>query len=174
MLVAIFRGILFTVLARFLRPRVKVGRGLRIYGRLVVRGPGTVTLGDDVQIHGRVTPFTHRATAAIQVGDRTKLDGTRFSCVGRITIGADCLIANGRLLDTSFHATSAQAAYEGRITESPIIVGDGVWISLDAALLPGTTIGDHSVVALGAVCKGEFPGDVMILGNPARVAGRLA
>jgi len=109
---AIVKGRVFSWWVRIFRPRVVIGRGLRIYGTLCIRGPGTVVLGDDVHIHGTVTPWTNRATARIVVGDRTKLDGTRFSCVQSVEIGADCLIANCRILDTSFHPNrGAMPAY---------------------------------------------------------------
>jgi acetyltransferase-like isoleucine patch superfamily enzyme len=171
---ATVRGRLFTWWAKAFRPRVIIGRGLRIYGTLHIRGPGTVVLGDGVQIYGRVTPWTNRATACIRVGDRTKLDGTRFSCVQSVEIGADCLLANCRILDTSFHATSRHDSGDSaRVLEAPVTVGRNVWIAPDAGLLPGTRIGDDSVVAMAAICKGEYPAGVMILGNPARVAGRL-
>ncbi|MCE2900443.1 MAG: acyltransferase [Gemmatimonas sp.] len=171
---AIVKGRVFSWWVRIFRPRVVIGRGLRIYGTLCIRGPGTVVLGDDVHIHGTVTPWTNRATARIVVGDRTKLDGTRFSCVQSVEIGADCLIANCRILDTSFHPTARrESGSDARVLEAPVSVGNSVWISPDAGLLPGTRIGDGSVVAMAAICKGEYPADVMILGNPARVAGRI-
>jgi maltose O-acetyltransferase len=44
-----------------------------------------------------------------------------------------------------------------------------VWIGAHAGILPGTRIGKNSVVGFGAVCSGEFPANVIIAGNPARV-----
>lgn len=72
---AVLRGRLYTWWAQAFRPRVQIGQGLRIYGRLDIRGPGTVVLGDGVQIYGRVTPWTNAPDARIEVGDDTKLDG---------------------------------------------------------------------------------------------------
>ena len=36
-------------------------------------------------------------------------------------------------------------------------------------ILPGTTLGRNTVVAAGAVVRGEFPGRVVLGGVPARV-----
>lgn len=169
---ALLRGALFRAWCRVARPRVVIGPGLRIYGRLVIRGPGRVTLGRNVEIHARVTPFTHHANAHITVGDDTKLDGTRFGCVERIAVGRDCLLANARILDSSFHSLD-RVGDRLDVFNAPVTIGDGVWISPDAAVLPGTSIGAYSVVSLSAICKGTFPDHVLLLGNPARVASQL-
>jgi acetyltransferase-like isoleucine patch superfamily enzyme len=171
---AMLKGWMYSQWVQLFRPRVRVGRGLRIYGTLDIRGPGTVVIGDDVQIYGRVTPWTNSPGACIRVGDRTKLDGTRVSCLQSVEIGRDCLLANCRILDTSFHTLRRTCTHAGApILEAPVVVGNNVWISLDAGLLPGTTIGNDSVVAMAAICKGVYPDGVLLLGNPARVAGRV-
>jgi maltose O-acetyltransferase len=38
---------------------------------------------------------------------------------------------------------------------------------------PGTTIGENSVIAFGAICSGVVPPNVVMVGNPARVAGKV-
>jgi acetyltransferase-like isoleucine patch superfamily enzyme len=169
---AIAKGSIFRLWCRLLRPRVSIGRGLRIYGSLVIRGPGRVTLGRDVEVHSRVTPFTHDEGAHIEVGDATKLDGTRFGCVLSIKVGRDCLLANARILDSSFHSLD-RVSERLDVFNAPVEIGDGTWVSPDAALLPGTRIGAYSVVSLGAICKGSFPDYSLLLGNPARVASSL-
>ena len=51
----------------------------------------------------------------------------------------------------------------GRVT-----IGKRVFIGVGAILLPGTTIGDDSVVGAGAVVHGDIPPGSMVLGNPAK------
>jgi acetyltransferase-like isoleucine patch superfamily enzyme len=55
----------------------------------------------------------------------------------------------------------------------PVNIGANVWIGQNAGILPGTRIGDNSVVSFGAVCAREYPPNVIIAGNPAKVAGRI-
>jgi acetyltransferase-like isoleucine patch superfamily enzyme len=50
----------------------------------------------------------------------------------------------------------------------PIIIDDGCFIGINAILLPGTTIGAHSIVGAGAVVKGTFPDSSVIAGVPAK------
>lgn len=51
----------------------------------------------------------------------------------------------------------------------PISVGSNCFIGMRTILLPGTTLGDNVIVGAGSVVKGEFPSNVVIAGNPARV-----
>lgn len=51
----------------------------------------------------------------------------------------------------------------------PIRVGSNCFIGMRSILLPGTTVGDNVIVGAGAVLKGNYPSDVVVAGNPARV-----
>ena len=55
----------------------------------------------------------------------------------------------------------------------PILVGDNCFIGVNAILLPNTVIGNNSVVGAGAVVKGEFPANSVIVGVPARRVSSL-
>ncbi len=52
---------------------------------------------------------------------------------------------------------------------NPVSVGSGSWIGAGAIILPGTRIGRQSVVAAGAVVRGEFPDHSVLAGVPAKV-----
>ncbi|MBA3557744.1 MAG: acyltransferase [Gemmatimonadaceae bacterium] len=154
--------------------RFTAGRGLQVRGRLLIRGPGLVRFGDNVQVWGDVTPWTYRADSVIDIGTNSRMGGTRFGCTASITIGRDCLLADCRLTDSDFHSIQANRHDESApIRVAPIVVEDNVWIAAQSGVLPGTTIGRNSVVSFGAVCSGRFPADVIIIGNPARVAGKV-
>lgn len=49
-------------------------------------------------------------------------------------------------------------------------IGDRVYVGVGAILLPGTTIGEDSVVGAGAVVHGEIPPGSLVLGNPAKAS----
>jgi acetyltransferase-like isoleucine patch superfamily enzyme len=152
------------------RKRFAAGRNLRVFGKIVLRGPGAVVFGDDVVIHGRLTPWTHSRDAKIRVGSRTSLDGVRFGCAKSITIGDRCTLATCEILDTDFHSTRADRHHnsDAPVRVSPVVVEDNVWIAAQAALLPGTVIGRNSVVGYGAICVQAYPESSIIFGNPAR------
>jgi acetyltransferase-like isoleucine patch superfamily enzyme len=50
----------------------------------------------------------------------------------------------------------------------PISVGRGCWIGSGAVLMPGTKLGDGSVVAPNSVVYGSFGAGVKLSGSPAR------
>jgi acetyltransferase-like isoleucine patch superfamily enzyme len=154
--------------------RFRAGRNFRVYGRLVVRGPGRVEFGDGVTIWGIVTPYTHSADAVISVGDETVLSGTRFGCKTGITIGRDGIIADCRIFDTDFHSIHVNRHEDDApVRVAPVEIEDNVWVASQAALMPGTVIRENSVVGFGAVCSGGFPPNALVVGNPARVGGRV-
>lgn len=154
--------------------RFRAGRGLLVHGRLIVRGPGRVVLGDHVKIRGRVTPWTYAGEAVIEIGDRTDLQRTRFGCMRRISLGADCIVADCRIMDTDFHSVQANRHDAGApVRVAEVVVEDNVWIAGQSGILPGTVIGRDSVVSFGSVCSGRYPSDVVLMGNPARVAARI-
>lgn len=55
----------------------------------------------------------------------------------------------------------------------PIYLGDNVFVGARASLLPGTHIGNNSIVAAGAVVKGEYPPGSIIVGNPTKNIGNV-
>jgi acetyltransferase-like isoleucine patch superfamily enzyme len=154
--------------------RFEAGRNFKVRGRLMVRGPGRVIFGDDVQIDAMVTPWTYSAMAIIRVGSGSYVNGTRFGCQQEITIGPGAILADARILDTDFHSTRVNRhSADAPIRVAPIRIAENVWIAAAAGILPGTSIGRNSVVGFGAVCTGAYPADSIIAGNPAQVVGAV-
>ena len=51
----------------------------------------------------------------------------------------------------------------------PCKVGNYVYIAFGALILPGVTVGDHSVIGAGAVVTRDVPEGTIVAGNPAKV-----
>jgi acetyltransferase-like isoleucine patch superfamily enzyme len=87
-----------------------------------------------------------------------------------VTIGANCDIAPRVSFITGTHRINPEGPHvAGEGYSLPISIGNGSWICAGATILGGTTIGERSVVAAGAVVKGIFPAGALIGGVPARV-----
>ena len=57
-------------------------------------------------------------------------------------------------------------------TEAPVRIGSGSWLGANAVILPGAQIGEHVVVAAGAVVRGGVPDRCVVAGVPARIVKR--
>lgn len=154
--------------------RFSAGRNFRVFGGLSVRGPGQVIFGDNVTIFRHTTPWTMSPEARISVGNNVMMSAPRFGCVKEVRIGDNCILAEIRITDSDFHSTRADRRSEDApIRVAPVIVEDNVWVGELAALLAGTRIGRNSVVSFGAICVREYPENVIIMGNPAKVAAPI-
>jgi len=167
---ALMKGYFYKVWLPLRGVQFSAGRNFRVSGALKVRGPGRVVFGDNVTVDMLVTPYTHSPDAVIRVGNHCFLNGARFGCRELIDVGDDCILADARLMDTNFHSTRADRhSPAAPIRTRPIILARNVWVGAQDGILPGTTIGENSVVGFGAVCSGAYPANVLIAGNPAVV-----
>lgn len=86
-------------------------------------------------------------------------------CLDKITIGEKTCIGKDTYLITGSHNIYSPNFWQ--IT-SPIIIGNGCWISTGVYILPGVSIADFTVVgAKSLVIKSTELGDI-IGGNPAK------
>ena len=156
----------------------RYGRRLRVGPHWQwVQGDGQLILGDDVVIDGACGFFfaaRYSESPALTIGDKTGIGHECTFVVGKsITIGRDCRIAAGVImLDSPGHPLDPEKRRAGLPANvedvRPIVIGDNVWIGTRAIIFPGVTIGDNSVVALGAVVMSNVPANVVVAGNPAR------
>lgn len=64
--------------------------------------------------------------------------------------------------------------YEKYIETQPIVIGNDCWLATGCIILPGVKLGNHVVVAAGAVVTKSFEQDnIVIGGNPAKVIKHL-
>jgi acetyltransferase-like isoleucine patch superfamily enzyme len=134
--------------SRGLPATIEVDAGtLRINGR--------VTAGDGVRLQAQAGILT--------IGDRTLFDGdSRVVCTTAVTIGSRVAIGWGcNILDSDFHSI------DGAPIRAPVVIGDDVWIGINATILKGVSVGDGAIVAAGAVVTRDVPANALVAGNPA-------
>lgn len=148
--------------ARFAGRPVVLGRGL------LVRGKGSVTVGRSFRVDGEQFPVVIGADpgAELRLGDRVFLNqGVMIWAANRVTIGNDVRLADlACVYDTDFHEVEPGAG----VRVAPVSIGNDVWIGRAAIVLPGVTIGDHAIVAAGAVVTRDVPAGTVVGGNPAQ------
>lgn len=128
---------------------IVVGDGSWIAAEAFVHGP--VTLGRNVSINARAV-----------------LDGG----VQGITLGDGTRIASGAALYAFNHGLAPERPLrEQPVRSQGIRIGADVWIGANAGITDGVTIGDHAVVAMGAVVTRDVPAWAVVAGVPARIIG---
>jgi acetyltransferase-like isoleucine patch superfamily enzyme len=144
-----------------------------VFGRLDVRGPGEVIFGDNVAVVACARPYTHAPEARIVIGNNVIIGETRFGCVQEIVVGDNCRLAMAYIMDSDLHSPDARDRGDpsAALSASPVRLGENVWVAHFAGILPGTIIGRNSIVSFGSVCRSrEYPANVVLVGNPARVS----
>jgi carbonic anhydrase/acetyltransferase-like protein (isoleucine patch superfamily) len=160
------------------RRRVSFGHGVIANHRLVIRGPGMVTVGDRANLYafaGRTSLVTRTRSAEIRIGSNTRLNGSLLQADTLIDIGPDCIIGQAHILDSDMHSLALDRRVNpgAPVRTAPVILERNVWVSRGAAILPGVRIGEGSVIGYGSVVTGDVPPRVVAAGNPARVVRSL-
>jgi acetyltransferase-like isoleucine patch superfamily enzyme len=156
----------------------KVGENLRAERLPYIRGPGSMELGNHVNLSGRSCFYFMRGMPArpvIRLGDHVFLgNGCTLSAAAQITIGDHCLLSAAvRVHDNDGHPLDAEkrrrSAPIGPDDVAPVRIDENVWIGAEATILKGVHIGRDAVVGTGAVVTADVPAGAVVAGNPARV-----
>lgn len=123
---------------------------------------------------------TTNENAEIIIGANTGLSGVTIVSSEGVYIGKHTNIGvNVCIYDTDFHPmdylerrTNPGFNLE-KISHSPINIGDDVWIGANSIILKGVTIGNRVVIAAGSIVTKNFPENVLIGGNPAKLIRNL-
>lgn len=115
--------------------------------------------------------------ASLYVGENAKIlvkgnsfinTNTIINCFEYIEIGRNTYISDDvRIQDSDNHNIIENGVM--KISTSPIIIGDNVWIGKNAIILKGVKIGEGSVIAAGSVVISDVPPKTIVAGNPAKV-----
>ncbi len=174
---SILKGCYWRMRCRLFSRRFTIGNGLRITGKFLPSGPGTIVVGKNVISDGgphAVTLFTHTPQAELRIGDNVFLNGARFGCSQRIEVGEKCILADCRIFDTDMHAIGPDRhSKDAVVATAPVRIERNVWIGAAVIILKGVTIGENSVIGAGAVVARDVPPNCIAAGNPARVVKHL-
>lgn len=116
----------------------------------------------------------NNAVGDVIIGDYTRV-GLHNTIIGPVRIGNNVNLAQGitvTALNHNFDDTTKRIDQQG-VTTKAVTINDDVWIGANAVVLPGVTIGTHSVVAAGAVVSKDVPPYTIVAGVPAKVIKQL-
>lgn len=123
------------------------------FGKNVIIGSGC-----RISAHGGVKIFENVCITA----------NSMLICNKNIEIGKDSLVSwNVQIMDTDIH----KIYYDNQQNnpDSPILIGEKVWINSGCVILKGTRIADKCVVGANSILNKEYTeSNCLIVGNPAK------
>lgn len=148
-------------------------------------GPMSELAGDCKFGKGNII-YGHSKLVNVFMGDLTIVGGNVH--IQYATIGKYCSIAEDVRIGLGIHPLDQESTHpafyspqsrwkqyitpqipENLVEYKPVIIGDDVWIGTGAIILDGVTIGNHVVVAAGAVVTKDVPEYAVVGGIPARI-----
>ena len=116
----------------------------------------------------------NNAVGDVMIGDHTRI-GLHNTIIGPVTIGNHVNLAQGitvTALNHNFDDPQKRIDEQG-VSTKPVVIEDDIWIGANAVILPGVTIGHHTVVAAGAVVTKDVPPHSLVAGVPAKIIKQL-
>ncbi len=158
------------------------------YGGTIMLGSGCVSRGIvalDVSMGGKIlagkglslmtnTNINARYGAKICLGDYVTFGERLFLSSGSkstVSIGNDCMFSHDvSVIGTNGHSIIDLGERRNRSNnETPINIGNHVWVGKGATILYGTDVLDGCVVGTRSIAKGHYPSRCIIAGNIAKV-----
>jgi len=116
----------------------------------------------------------NNAVGDVIIGNHTRV-GLHNTIIGPVSIGNHVNLAQGITITALNHnfTDAGKRIDEQGISTKEVVLEDDIWIGANAVILPGVTIGEHSVVAAGAIVTKDVPPHSLVAGVPAKVIRQI-
>lgn len=142
---------------------------LFLKGIPIIKNDGKISIGNNFRLNSSQikTILLSANGGELIIGDSVFINrGAAISAIKKIILGNDCLIGDSvSISDSNWHEIEQNSG----VKVEPIAIGNNVWIGTGAIILPGVSIGDHSIVAAGSVVTKSVPAKKLVGGNPAQM-----
>jgi acetyltransferase-like isoleucine patch superfamily enzyme len=161
-----------------------VSYGKKLRGNpCIIRNKGRRELGNGVLLNSypggelfRTGLMAYFPSSIIRIGDNCLLNGTVIHSRNSVIIGDNCMFGPGVvILDNDSHNASIdpERRRQGTISESPVTIGNNVWVGMHSIIMKGVQIGDNSIIAAGSIVTKSVPSNSLFGGNPAAFIKKL-
>lgn len=157
------------------------GMGVLGFGdKCKVNGRMRISVGSDTWISEGVEILVYKPensmpdSAALIFGNHVHVQPRcRITCAGNIKIGDYVLIAPEVFITDHNHGMTPTLSGGGYMNQplivKPVEIEDGVWLGQRVCVMPGVTIGAHSIIGAQSVVTHDIPAYCIAVGAPARV-----
>jgi acetyltransferase-like isoleucine patch superfamily enzyme len=138
-----------------------IGRNFQTGNKVNIRELNQI--GDNVSV-GTLSVIEHHVRIADDVRIHTQVFVPEFS-----------VLEEGCWLGPNVVLTNARYPQSPKVKEELVgpLIKRRAKIGANATLLPGVVIGENALVGAGAVVVHDVPDGAVVVGNPARVIGRI-
>jgi acetyltransferase-like isoleucine patch superfamily enzyme len=159
-----------------------IGEGSIIFPPALIIGHERIFIGSGVVVHpGAFFSVVDEREGGspdsrLEIGDGTRIGFDMvIACGARVEIGARVLTADRVFIGDTYHEyrdPTRPVLDQGLGKPQPVRVGDGAFLGINSAVLPGVTIGEGGYVAANTVVTEDVPPRSLVVGNPGRVVRR--
>ena len=159
---------------------VKLGKNVTFDGKCQFeRFPGSkIVIGDNCQFRSRngsnliginrpccISTHQSNIAATLEIGNNCGFSGTVIGAFRQVKIGNNVRCgANTLITDSDWHLDDPRSG-----SPAAVIIGDNVWLGVNAVVLKGVTIGDNTVIGANSVVTRDIPANVIAAGNPCKI-----
>lgn len=173
---AFLREQFIRVRRRFPSAYFQFGSGSRIRKPILSLGnPAGIALGENVTIqsYAIIQAAARPGRAPLSIGDATYVGYfCRITAVESVTIGRNVMISDRVYISDAGHNyedISRPISSQGLRTGRRVLIGDGAWIGIGAAIVGNVKIGEGAVVGANSLVREDVAEHTVVSGNPARV-----
>ena len=141
-----------------IEPGASIGAGTRVWRRAHIR-TGAV-IGTDCNIGANVF-----VDEGVRIGDRVKIQNN-VSVYAGVELGDEAFVGPAAVFTNDRNPRAT-----GDWDLAPTFVEPGASVGANATIVCGVTLGEHCLVAAGAVVTRSVTPHQLVLGNPARPGG---
>jgi len=163
------RGYMYSIKKRNLYKGLSVQSGVRMHNTECIKFGDNVSIGKYVDLF----PVGGKYESKIIIGNNVSIgDYNRFASCNCVEIEDDVLFAAYvHITDHSheFRDVDKPVIKQGIFSKGPVKIGKGTWLGYRSEVLSGVTIGEHCVIAAGAIVTKDIPAFSVAAGIPAKV-----
>jgi len=147
---------------------VRIGRHSSV-GTMSYLSCERIEIGEDARIREQVFVGGPALPESLfKLGDRTiVLQNTNINPTKPVVIGDDSGIGGHCLIFSHGAWLNQMDGYP--VTYEPVTIGKSVWLPWRVFVMPGSTIGDGSVIGANSLVSGDIPPYSLAVGTPAKV-----
>lgn len=151
--------------------------GFRILNVDTISNPNQIFFGKNVNIGSRaiLNCQNENNSIALRIGDRCKIGrDVQINAYRNVRIGENVLISDRVHISDASHNYKKNEAIldQGADFYGAVTIENGVWIGINAVILPNVKIGENSIVAANCVVNIDVPKNSIAVGVPARILNK--